>query len=62
MSGQKYLSEGVNTKPLSRTQLFLVELKHTIVLLREVLEELKGLLVIAILLALLLWEAWKLFH
>ena len=49
-------------KPLGRTQLFLVELKNTIVLLREVCEELKGLLVIVILLALLVWEAWKLFH
>jgi hypothetical protein len=49
-------------KPLGRVQLYLIELKTTIILLREVCEELKGLLVIAILLALLVWEALKLFH
>jgi hypothetical protein len=50
------------SKPLSRVNLYLVELKTTIVLLREVLEELKGLLVILVLLAVFVWEAWKLFH
>jgi hypothetical protein len=49
-------------KPLSGLQEYLVELKNVIVLLREVCEELKGLVVIIILLAVFIFEAWKLFH
>jgi hypothetical protein len=49
-------------KPLSDLQEYLVELKATLVLLREVCEELKGLVVIILLLAVFIFEAWKLFH
>lgn len=49
-------------RPLSRVKAYLIELKTVLVLVREVLEEFKGVLVIVVLLALLIWEAFKLFH
>lgn len=45
------------TKPLSRVQAYLIELKTCVILLREVLEEFKGLLVIVVLLAVFILEA-----
>lgn len=47
----------VEKKPLSRVQAYLIELKTCVILLREVCEELKGLLVILVLLAVFILEA-----
>lgn len=47
-------------KPLFRTQAYLIELKTCVILLREVLEEFKGLLVILLLLAVFILEAIRL--
>jgi hypothetical protein len=47
----------VEKKPLSRVQAYLIELKTCVILLREVLEEFKGLLVILVLLAVFILEA-----
>ena len=44
-------------KPLSRVQAYLIELKTCVILLREVLEEFKGLLVTVVLLAIFILEA-----
>jgi hypothetical protein len=46
-----------SNKPLSRVQAYLVEAKTCVILLREILEELKGLFVILVLLAIFVMEA-----
>jgi hypothetical protein len=49
-------------KPLGKIQLYLIELKTTIVLLREVLVEVKELAVIIALIAFFIWGALQLFE
>lgn len=47
-------------QPLYRLQAYLVEAKKCVILLRELLEEFKGLVVILVLLAIFLLEAFHL--
>jgi len=49
-------------KPLGRVQLYLIELKTVLVLLREVLIEVKELTVVGALILFFVWGAWQLFQ
>jgi len=49
-------------KPLGRTQQFLIELKTTIVLLRDVLVEVKELAVVVAMIAFFVWGVIELFN
>jgi hypothetical protein len=58
---QKTSPKSVSTKPLSHLQQYLVELKTSIALFRELLLEFKGVLFDLALIAFFVWEMIKLF-
>lgn len=58
---QKPASKSVSTKPLSRLQEYLVETKHCVALFRELLVEVKELIVVLALIAFFVWGVIELF-